>query len=82
MSEFSEEYAVGMRIYYIFANELTGTKELYELTVTKVYPNMLIAWENKGCAHMIGVEDEDNIFTNFNTAQAFFKQTSVSAMYR
>jgi len=46
MSEFSEEYAVGMRIYYIFVNELTGTKELYELTVTKVYPNMLIAWEN------------------------------------
>lgn len=82
MSEFSEEYAVGMKIYYIFVNELTGTKELYELTITKVYPNMLIAWESKGCAHMISPNDEDNIFTNFNTAQAFFKQTTVSAMYR
>lgn len=72
---------MGMRIYYIFVNELTGTKELYELIIKKVFPNMLIAWENKGCAHMIGPKDENNIYTNLNTAQAFFKQTRVSAKY-
>ena len=81
MSEFAEEYAVGMRIYYIFANELTGTKELYELIVKKVFPNMLIAWENRGCAHLIEPKDEDNVFTSLGTAQAFFKQTTVTAKY-
>ena len=79
--DYTEEYTPGMKIYYIFANELTGSKELYELVITKVFPEMIIAWENRGCAHMIGAEDEDNIYTSYNTAQAFFKQTTVGAKY-
>lgn len=80
--DFTKDYTIGMRIYYIFVNELTGTKELYELIISAVHPDMLIGWEPKGCAHMIGPEDADNIFEERNVAEAFFKQIDVKAMYR
>ena len=79
--DFTQEYTIGMRIYYIWTNEFTGTKELYEMIISEFYPNMIIGWEPKGCAHMIGPEDADNIFTERNVANAFFKQTTVSAKY-
>lgn len=72
--DFTKEYTPGMQIYYAYHNELTGTKKVYELKISKVYPNMIIAWEEKGCAYMIGVEDEGNLYTNRNTAQAFLNQ--------
>lgn len=79
--DFTKEYTIGMRIYYIFVNSLTGTKDLYELVISAVYPDTIIGWEPKGCAHMIGPEDEDNIYTERNVAEAFFKQIQISAMY-
>lgn len=76
-TDFTQTYTKKMRIYYIFSNNLTGTRQLYELIVSAVYPDMIIAWEPRGCAHMIGIEDEDNIYTERNVAEAFFKQTRV-----
>lgn len=80
-TDFTQDYTIGMRIYYIYTNDLTGTKELYELITSAVHPDMIIAWEPKGCAHMIGPEDEDNIYTEKNVAEAFFKQTVVHSRY-
>lgn len=79
--DYTEDYTPGMRIYYAYANKLTGTKELYELIISKVYPNMIIAWEDRGCAHMIGPEDDENVYTNHSIAQAFFKQMNVESIY-
>ena len=81
MTDFTEEYSPGMNIYYAYGNELTGTKELYELKISKVFPDALIAWEHKGCAHIIGTEDEDNIYTSLSVAQAFFKQMRIYSKY-
>jgi hypothetical protein len=72
--DFTEEYSPGMYVYYAFHNKLTGTKKVYKLKITKVYPNMIFAWEEKGCAYMIGIEDEENLYTNQNIAQAFLNQ--------
>lgn len=80
-TDFTQEYTIGMRIYYIYTNELTGTKELYDLLISAVYPDMIIAWEPRGCAHMIGPQDEENIYTERNIAEAFFKQTTVQAKF-
>ena len=79
--DFTREYTIGMRIYYIYTNNLTGSKELYELLISGVYPDMIIGWEPRGCAHMIGREDADNIYEERSVAEAFFKQTEVSAAY-
>ena len=79
--DFTHDYTIGMRIYYIYTNELTGTKMLYELITSAVYPEMIIGWEPKGCAHMIGPEDADNIYTEKNVAEAFFRQTTVHGKY-
>ena len=71
---YTEEYSPGTTIYYAYHNPLTGNRKLYELKITKVYPDMIFAWEDRGCAYMIGAEDEDNIFLDYHTAQAFFNQ--------
>lgn len=76
-SDFTKEYTIGMKIYYVYSNVFTKTKELFELFISAVYPDMIIAWESKGCAHMIGLEDEDNIYTERNIAEAFFRQIEV-----
>ena len=75
--DFTKEYTIGMRIYYVYVNEFTKTKELYELITSAIYPDMIIAWESKGCAHMIGLEDEDNIYTERNVAEAFYNQIRI-----
>ena len=72
--DFTEEYSPGMQIYYAYHNKLTGTKKVCDLIISKVYPNMIFAWEDKGCAYMIGIEDEENLYTNRNTAQAFLNK--------
>lgn len=63
-----------MTIWYAYHNPYTGNKQLYELKISKVYPDMIFASEDRGCTHMIGVEDEENIYVNHNVAKAFFKQ--------
>ena len=75
--DFTKEYTIGMRIYYVYVNEFTKTKELFELITSAIYPDMIIAWEPKGCAHMIGLEDEDNIYTERNVAEAFYNQIRI-----
>ena len=79
--DFTHDYTIGMRIYYIYTNELTGTKALYELLTSAVYPDMIIGWEPKGCAHMIGPKDADNIYTEKNVAEAVYAQTNVLGKY-
>ena len=79
--DFTHDYSIGMKIYFIWINELTGTKELYELIISSVYETKIIGWEPRGCAHVIGAEDADNIYTERNVAEAFFKQTTVTAKY-
>lgn len=79
--DFTQEYTIGMRIYYVFYNELTGNKYLYELLISAVYPDTIIAWEPKGCAHMIGPEDEGNIYTERNVAEAFYNQIKTEKRY-
>ena len=71
---YTEEYSPGMKIYYAYHNPLTHNKKLYELKISKVYPDTIIAWEEKGCAYLIGAEDEGNIFLDYHTAQAFHNQ--------
>lgn len=80
-TDYTRDYTIGMRIYYIYTNSLTGTKELYELLISAVFPDTIIAWEPRGCAHMIGPDDEDNIYTEKSVAEAFFKQTKVVGKY-
>ena len=70
--DFTREYTIGMRIYYIYTNMLTGTKELFELIISSVYEDMIIGWEPRGCAHMIDAQDSNNIYTERNVAEAFF----------
>lgn len=79
--DFTQEYTIGMRIYYVYTNELTGTKTLYELIISAVYPDTIIGWETKGCAHMIGLEDQDNIYLEKNIAESNFNQTVVGFKY-
>ena len=79
--DFTLDYTIGMRIYYVFINELTGNKALYELIVSAVYPDTIIGWEPKGCAHMIGPQDADYIFTERNTAETIYRQVVVEPKY-
>ncbi len=73
---FTEEYSPGMKIYYVDRNPFTKSCRLYELKISKVYPEMIVAWEEKGCAYLIGVEDDDNIFLDYHTAQVFYEQAT------
>ena len=71
--KFTDNYKVGEIIYYTYENELTNNKEVYELTITKVYPKVIIGSiprENYIC---IDIKDKDKIFRDRYEAEREFK---------
>ena len=79
--DFRNLYRSGDTIYYVWINNLTGDKQLLKLTVRTVYARSMVAWEEKGCAHMIGYTTRDWIFWDKREAEAYYKSTKVEAKY-
>ena len=79
--DFRELYRSGDTIYYVYLNHLTGDKELLKLTVRTVYARSLIAWEEKGCARIIGYPSRDWIFLDGREAESYYKTAKVVAKY-
>ena len=79
--DFRNLYHSGDIIYYVWINYLTGDKQLLKLTVRTVYARSMVAWEEKGCAHMIGYTTRDWIFWDLREAEAYYKSVKVEAKY-
>ena len=79
--DFRELYHKGDIVHYIRINNLTGDKELLELNVRTIYARSLVAWEEHGCAYVIGYDTKDWIFWDRREAEAYFKSTKVEAVY-
>ena len=79
--DFRKLYRSGDIIYYVWINYLTGVKELLKLTVRTIYARSLIAWEEKGNAHMISYPTREWIFMDRREAQKAYKDVEVEAMY-
>lgn len=70
--DYREVYSKGQIIYYIETNELCGTKKLLELKISSVYPRAVIAFEDMGMGHTIGVESEEFIFLDRREAESIY----------
>lgn len=79
--DFRELYHSGDTIYYVYLNHLTGDKSLFKLTVRTVYARSLIAWEEKGCAQLIGYPNRDWIFLDGREAESYYRTAKVVAKY-
>lgn len=79
--DFRKLYHSGDTIYYVYLNHLTGDKELFELHVRTVYARSLIAWEDGGCARIIGYPNRDWIFWDRREAETYYKTAKVEAIY-
>lgn len=79
--DFREIYHSGDTIYYVWLNNLTGDKSILELKVRTVYARSLVAWEDRGPAHMIGYPSRDWIFWDRREAEAYYKSAKMEAKY-
>ena len=75
--DYRQIYSKGQEIYYIEVNELCGTKKMLELTVSSVYPRAVIAYEDRGMAHTIGVEDEEMIYLDRHECESVYNNIIV-----
>lgn len=75
--DFRNTYSKGQIIYYVDTNELVGTKKLLELKISSVYPRAIIAYEDMGMAHTIGLEDDEMIFLDRRDAESVYESTVV-----
>lgn len=75
--DYRETYSKGQIIYYIETNELCGTKKLLELKISSVYPRAVIAFEDMGMGHTIGIESEEFIFLNRREAESVYNNIVV-----
>ena len=79
--DFREIYHKGDIVHYIRTNNLTGDKQLLELNVRTIYARSLVAWEEHGCAYVIGYDTKDWIFWDRREAEVYFKSMNVEAKY-
>lgn len=75
--DFRNSYSKGQIIYYVETNELVGSKKMLELKISSVYPRAIIAYEDMGMAHTIGIESEDYIFLDPREANTVYESTVV-----
>lgn len=83
IDEFSRHYFKGQPIYYIFANDYTGTKELLHLTVRSHLGNVLICSQKDDPSSVcIDIEDEDMIFLSLKEAERKYKAIEVNCIFK
>lgn len=83
IDEFAKHYFKGQKIYYIFVNEYTGSKELLELKIRTHLGNVLICSQEEDPSSVcIDVEDEGMIFSSFEEAEKKYKETTVECIFK
>lgn len=75
--DFRNSYSKGQIIYYVETNELVGSKKMLELKISSVYPRAIIAYEDMGMAHTIGLEDDEMIFLDRRDAESVYESMVV-----
>ena len=75
--DFNDYYVVGQKIFYIRVLEKIGVKDLLELKIRTVYPDMIVACEKKGFARCIGPETQDMIFLDRHSAEKAFDNIAI-----
>lgn len=80
--EFTKHLFKGQKIFYVFVNDYTGTKELMELKIRTHLGNVIICSEEDAPSSVcIGVEDEDMIFLSQEEAKKKYKETIVECIF-
>lgn len=60
--DFNNFYEKGQIIYFLRALPSMGYKDIIKARIRTIYPDLLIACEEKGMTHCIGVDQKDLIF--------------------
>ena len=75
--DFNNFYEEGQKIFYIRVLERLGIKDLLELKIRTVYPDMIVACEKKGFARCIGPETQDMIFLDRHSAEKAYDNITI-----
>lgn len=75
--DFNDYYEKGQKIFYVQVSERLGEKDLLELTIRTIYPKMMVAVEEKKCAHCIGADSQDMIFFDRKSAVEAYNDVDI-----
>lgn len=79
--DYRHEYFKGQKVYYAYANILTGEKTSIPLTVRTIYPRSMVLIEEQGMCRCVGYEDKDNIFLTITEANDRLDDIVVKAKF-
>lgn len=79
--DFRDYYTKGEIIFYVYINELIGTKQIIKIKVRSIYARTLVGYEENACCHMIGYNTREQIFHSKSEAEAFSKAIQIVAKY-
>jgi len=79
--DFRQLYAQREKIYYVYVNDLDGTKEVQELILRTIYARSMIAYEEGGMCRCIGYKEKDMVFTRKAEAEEVCNNIKVVAKY-
>ena len=72
--DFRDHYQKGDWIYYLHISDVTNKVSILNLKVSTLYPNIMIAYEDRGMSYCIDSKDKDKIFETESGAEEYLKE--------